>query len=1054
MIRGRVPISVSVLIIWALTVISVILSLLALIGLLISRQDKIKRPFLEFLDRKFAVKIEDIDIKFFPLVQIWNVHAKGVSFGVGAKSLKLDSVKVENFKLVADGIYANVVGIQQVEFKLRLPNHIIIQLSGARIDISGSTGGDLNLNSVCTTLEVIREKIGKLLNVNIDFGSLGLYVKDFGIISDGNINVLSGKISLKSTLSLIFRDRKVTDGILTFRGNLKGSEGDGAFEIYNPRIRSGFHLVICQDNWFEVMASVSLTSDLEKIVEIGSNFSDILSEIVSEDKFKTFLSSTSWMKIVVDYAGYVRIDWNSRVELGQEKSESIEITGSYDSKMGSGDLKFSGTIDLSLIRYLRGYLKFSGSSQVPKFGGLLIGDIKNFRYDIINIGRGEAKISFKDYVAYFSLLIYVGEYPVRWRGEADLRRKSVRADFNLFEVSAKKILEALSVSMPIDGVTFGSGKFFLKDSINVSGYVDVRNANFLGEKIECVSLSVRTKVRFDGRFNIDLEGVGVDYEKEGACPSSGISLDGLSFVNFRAKIDDRGFKTYLQGVYDLQRFDMVDLGMVGVSEFLGSVSGNLKGKIYGEIDVSTQELSFVDYPIRSSCAKGKITFSQERLNFSGDTCENFQISATYLFDTNKFLAYVWSDDVMIFTNGSDIYGDGSIKGVQSVLPIYGDGVFRFAYGKRDRSGFVKVKSGYFIFEGIRFDDFDFASDIKRDVLDFALRASFKENPVELYGIYNMVTKRISAELFMKSFAGIPLGGKLSISGDLRAMSIFGEVTISNETFSDRRIRSVVSELQSFRTGESKGIFASASAEPTKGSPLNIVINLKNVVYDEPPLNLKLSGQIYIVGYVDSPKILGIFEIHDGTFLFAGMDFRKITGNVFMRNEEIIVNLSAQNSISTLDGESYLIKLNILGNLRAPNIYLSSIPSLPESDIVCVIAVLRKCRSADDFRKILGSVMYRNVRFLFSRIEEAMNLKEGTIRPTISPTSVGVAGEWGANEVEIVQSIIDEVVKFRLSHRLSDSISLQLTWDNKKYGFSGLGNMGNLGMDIKTIMRFW
>lgn len=73
--------SISIILIWILTAIAVGLALISLIGLIISRNQKVKKSFLETIKDKTGIEIQDIKISSFPLTYIADLEIKGAKFG-------------------------------------------------------------------------------------------------------------------------------------------------------------------------------------------------------------------------------------------------------------------------------------------------------------------------------------------------------------------------------------------------------------------------------------------------------------------------------------------------------------------------------------------------------------------------------------------------------------------------------------------------------------------------------------------------------------------------------------------------------------------------------------------------------------------------------------------------------------------------------------------------------------------------------------------------------------------------------------------------------------
>jgi hypothetical protein len=88
-----------------------------------------------------------------------------------------------------------------------------------------------------------------------------------------------------------------------------------------------------------------------------------------------------------------------------------------------------------------------------------------------------------------------------------------------------------------------------------------------------------------------------------------------------------------------------------------------------------------------------------------------------------------------------------------------------------------------------------------------------------------------------------------------------------------------------------------------------------------------------------------------------------------------------------------------------------------------------------------------------KLEENIGIASTNARPFFTPTEFGIMGKAYGLNFTFSQNIFEGVNKFSLSREISDNIFTTLSWDNKKYGYSLLGNVGNFGLDVKTIRRF-
>ena len=730
-------------------------------------------------------------------------------------------------------------------------------------------------------------------------------------------------------------------------------------------------------------------------------------------------------------------------------------------------------LDLSVIEGLAGKFNVSGDLEIPKVKGVFLGSADMLKIESIGGEKLFGEFEINEEKITFRTIISQGISNIRWNGEYNISDGKLKSSFSFAGARVSDMLDILGVSLDIQGIATGKIKMRnRKDVMYFRGKLNTSRNRIFGEKIDCVFANLRTKVKTSsGKFHVEIAGRGLDGVLTEEIKNCKLALrKGIpsSYLSFRTEVMKTGFEVNLAGKYNLRELDILPLKIKGESEFSGEIGGSFK-EFSGKIKLDTGRVELVDFPVVSSCVGGELIITRENIEFSGELCEGFQTYAVYSpKKKNTFMTMKKDGTEIRFINGK-LEGEGKLSTISSIVPsLVGiDGDFSLSYDVVRQVGKVKVISDSFRMSRFDIKSFSFVSDIKRGNLDFLAKGIYNGEEITAEGILNTSSKKISAEIKFGNFAGIPMDGRIRVIGQLTNPTIIGNIKIRNVVFSPEVIERVRREigmssdrrrvLVETREGEilkkEEFLHITEIDEKTSFSPnFNMIISFEDSVYETGILTVIFSGRINISGEGKEIKSFGVFKIKDGVFTFAGIDFKGISGFAFLKEDDIFVNISAHTEVITFENETYRIKAKVVGNIKSPNVYLSSSPSLSESDIVCVIALLRKCESIDDFESVVEGMLYRNISIIATRIERELGIKSG-IKPKISPSEVGITGKIGELYFSLSQNFIEDVNKFSLMRYINQNTSLMLTWDDKKYGYSILGNMGNIGMDIKLIKRF-
>ncbi len=1057
----------SIILIWSITAFAVLITLIALLGVLISRQEKLKRSFISGIE-KIAysitgreITIGDIDISLFPL----NTNIK-------TRNIRVDDVlKIESFELglgwaEIEGIIADNIKIASVN--LRGKNIIA---KGVRIKLDERQKGGNILSQICRYQKIMEKYF--VIPIRVEIFDVEVILPELEVLADAQFD-LSRRPSGRANLSVDVQNQRINERIYGYI-NLEGN--NISVIAHEPiYLKAEFDARICTkyDVFLKTQGKISVESDLEKLKELELKAkgkvaikADIDAEIMQDGNL--FLSGKGNVKaseiemeeILYDGTISAQVSWSiNKSDISVVSSiegpgvKKLIVSANYKIKEKRGSAEFFGEIEMNRIPIagLSGLMRISGNTSLPiqKFAPILVKTEGTLiKYDIINVDRISGNLKIKpEGEAEFDLIADSGQSQIKWSGKLDTQKKEILvSDIRFERADVKDILKMIKVKLPIYGASEGSVKLnMMRRKIKMNGQAKVENAYVFGEKIKCVLFNMENTVMFDGNFKVNIYGSGMDSEEVNAKCNS--ELETPSSVDFITEITPKWFYVMLSGEYELDNLEIAGIGMRGDAKFSGEITGNLKGSMTGKIDVSSQDVYLKDYPIRTSCVIGNVSISEDVIAFNGNTCEGFITQVNYDTNKDKLFTKAWRDKTEVVIDNDILYGEGDLSEAALLIPEIGDneGHFKINYDINKRMGDIIIKAERAKIFGAHLQDLSMISKIKGKVANINLTAKYTENKIKAEGTYNTETGIVSIEIEPEGFLNIPLEGSIRITGQPKNPNVIGKLKVSGITIQDTDINNLKTEISSLGSVESD-----KSPDEKKGN-INLNIEIKDVVYETLFFTLLLDGVIYVTGELSGPKTTGVLKIRDGTFEFAGTEFRRISGTALLKDEEIIVNISASSEIITFENEKFLITAKIMGNIKSPSVRLSSTPSIPERDIICILAVMRRCESAEHLEKILESMIYRNISFMARRLEREIGVVSN-IRPVLSPSEVGISGDVEGLKIKLTRRTGEDITSFFVSKGIGENIFLDITWDDRKYGISILGNFGNLGMDIRLKQNF-
>lgn len=1067
----------SVFIIWILTAIAILLSIISLIGIIISRSDRLKKKVLfELQERGFYV--QDFDLKIFPISDIFRLHIKGFkSDNLSFDSLDISPVKVSIRRLNLDSVSC---GTCDLSFGINSS----LTARNLRIEIkSKGNGKKIDITPICKIKEINRSRIAKILShlsLTLNIYDSAIRIDDLEVVFREFLSdIYIDYIELYSEQSLMIDGFPKIQVITDTWFDLEQLGGTADIRIIEPFNTFGkVDLVFCNEKQIDINYNLSSQPNIKVISEyfgesisaepnfiILGNFS-----ISKESQIRNSVNIKGYAKNIVllsedqkigdiefdistDYSG------NTISFSGKVKSDHIRgalIQGEYNTESEKVDINFSGDIDLDKIPELglHGKLSASGYLKLPKLKVESDIRFRSFAYDTIRMEQGYGKINLSPESIKFDLKIKNQKSDIDWAGEFNLKKQELISQAKFFSSPLNGLLKILNIDLPINGNSDGEISLnIFKNKLSIFGELISYRSFAFGEALQCLYANISGDADLKkGDFFVHIKGAGA--ERGAFCMNRNVEPYDNSLVYFEANVDSKNFLVSISGTYDLSQFDMLNLSMRGNAYFNGGVSGYITGKtrMKGEIELSSENFEITDYAVASSCINGKILISDESIGFEGKSCEGFDIYSLYSSKNHKILVSISRGETVFLIQDDDIKGKGTLEDISLIVPRLKNntGNFEMKYKIKDKDGMVYLTSPTFALGDLKFEDLNFSGNIQDNIMLFSVSGIYSGEKFLGKGEYHISSRKVHSDFEIRSFSGIPLTGKLTVSGTIDKPYIIGDFEVNDIEITDEKIRNISKENQSVSQPESKP--NTRNEEKTSAGTLNIKVKIQNVEYSAQFINLKINGLLYITGTTDNPNVLGILDIIDGNFSLADTDFSGIKGNAFVRGDKIFLNISGSTDVMTFEGEKFKVQIRIVGDIRSPKVYLSSIPSIPQSDIVCILATYRRCDSLDEFNKIIASVIYRNFSLLSRSI--LGNIGEATdTRIIISPTDVGFARKFGYFDIVVMQSIISDVKMFSASRSFGQNYQFIFSWDNKRYGYSVLGDIGNIGIDVKRRLRF-
>lgn len=186
-------------------------------------------------------------------------------------------------------------------------------------------------------------------------------------------------------------------------------------------------------------------------------------------------------------------------------------------------------------------------------------------------------------------------------------------------------------------------------------------------------------------------------------------------------------------------------------------------------------------------------------------------------------------------------------------------------------------------------------------------------------------------------------GNLALTGAWPDFTLSGELGLSNLNILINRL-SGPSVAQLNIEGEQNG---NAGTEVANAMALNIAVRtLEPASISGNGLNARLSGELRVLGTVRDYETDGAFVVESGTFNLLTRDFRLQEGEVRLVDEAIDLNL-----LAVYDRSGARIEARVTGNANQFQLQLSSIPVLPEDEIVAQLLFGKTIQNMTPFQAV-------------------------------------------------------------------------------------------------------
>jgi hypothetical protein len=302
-----------------------------------------------------------------------------------------------------------------------------------------------------------------------------------------------------------------------------------------------------------------------------------------------------------------------------------------------------------------------------------------------------------------------------------------------------------------------------------------------------------------------------------------------------------------------------------------------------------------------------------------------------------------------------------------------------------------------------------------------------------------------------------LSGDLYYDGDASGQSLTGDVAIKRARY-DKRV-----EWKSMLVDIGKGLYQRKKTEVAwvGDTQINIGFHGKNSILLQNNLaKMPLDVDVFLRGTVNHPQLLGRVEALKGTVYFRKNEFNILHASadfVDPNRMNPILDIQAEIQVRDLDQE-YRIRLGVSGTADRAVVTLLSDPSLPDSDILALLAVGKTSTELKGKESGVGmseAASFATGQFqdmLESRARSLTGLDRFQVDPYVSKSDTSVPRVTVGKE--IVQNKLYVTYSSNVGSTTPDQIFRIEYILNRHFSLVGERNeVGNTGADLKYRFEF-
>ncbi len=272
---------------------------------------------------------------------------------------------------------------------------------------------------------------------------------------------------------------------------------------------------------------------------------------------------------------------------------------------------------------------------------------------------------------------------------------------------------------------------------------------------------------------------------------------------------------------------------------------------------------------------------------------------------------------------------------------------------------------------------------------------------------NLTLSARNAELIERPDVQGAVQGELSLRGSFEDLWLRGEIEVSPLNVNlDSAIRTSIPEIEVTEIDASSELEATEQASAMPRIRLDLVISTDDQAYLRGRgLDTGLTGRIRLGGSLDEPEYIGQFNTVRGRMDILGKTFVLENGQVRFSNE--VIGLNIPGTHRSRDGNDGVdeYRLELSGTADDPQIKLSSVPALPEDEI---ISRLLFGRSIQALTEIQALQLANEIRSLASGGGGGGFDPVGSARDILGVDSLNIGTDEGGLSLGVGKHVNDRV----------------------------------------------